>query len=164
MITRVNLMLVPKPLYTGVALFTLPSFSAVPGVVSAARTALEEVLSAFEFMDASSMRLLREGMPHLVAPFGSAINLSEHEGENEMGLTGNVAVLVEASGACANIEERLQTFVYEHAHDVDNKVVLAITRVRYVLFGMSEKMCQFHLCNYQGRGPLKGGFTNTTSP
>ena len=131
-ITKVSLMLVPKPLFTAVALFTLPSFSALPEVLTAARKELGEILSAFEFMDASSIKLLGEGKPQLLAPFGSAVRLSGHgavteRGEGisgEGGILGEVSVLIAVSGSSSDAEERLQTFVHGHAHDVENKVIL----------------------------------------
>ncbi len=122
-ITKVNLMLAPKPSYTGVALFTLSSFSAVPEVLSAARRDLGEVLSAFEFMDAPSLRLLSEGKPSLLAPFGGAVRLSSNDDYEKEGIPGEVAVLMEVSGA-GDVEERLQKFVSEYASDTEERVLL----------------------------------------
>lgn len=126
-ITKASIMLVPKPLHSAAALITLPSFSQIPTLLSAAKKELTEILSAFEFIDAKSMRALREDSPELMRGGLSSFHLQDAAaaGEATDGISGEVALLVEVSGSEEGVTDRLHAFVMRHVDmDSADKVLL----------------------------------------
>jgi hypothetical protein len=132
-ITKASFSLPAKPVHSSVALLSLPSFSAVAGVLSSARRELGEVLSAFEFIDANSLHMLREHSPHLLKgglgeltlsltspPPSPPLLSSSSLREEGAGIPGEVLVLVEVSGSDARVAERLQHFAMQYIYVDDD--------------------------------------------
>ena len=98
----------------------------------------------------------------MVAPFGSAINLSEHKEEEEeegLGILGDVAVLMEVSPELVHISGSCKP-VYG-AHDVDNKVV-ACNRSAGARYCWISENVPISLMQLSRRGPVKGsGFISS---
>lgn len=125
-ITKASLHLPPKLLYSSVAMITLSSFSEIPGILTAAKSELNEILSAFEFIDARSMRLLGECNPDLLHGGLSQIQLREgDDSSGSGGISGAVLLLLEVSGSEEGVAERLQSFMMRHVDIVKNNVVMA---------------------------------------
>jgi FAD/FMN-containing dehydrogenase len=70
-ITKVALLCPPKPTSVNVALLAVGSFNAALEVLKLARQRLAEVLSAFEFLDETSMQLTLQHIPAARLPFSS---------------------------------------------------------------------------------------------
>ena len=117
-------MLMPKPLHSSVAMINLSSFSEVPGMLAAAKSELSEILSAFEFIDARSMRVLRECNVKLASSELISIQVDK-EGECGDGISGNVVLLIEVSGSEESVSERLQTFMGRKLNLENDSVLIA---------------------------------------
>lgn len=119
-ITRIVLRLVPKPTSSNVIVVKVPSFDYVPKLLKEAKISLNDILSAFEFMDASSIRVVKQIYPNIFSGLSSTIYPKEAEKSN--GIAGEILVLIETSGFCKDSDtNRLYDFI-EHKMISDSNV------------------------------------------
>jgi len=121
-ITKVAISVVSKPKYRSVVLAKLSSFDSVAKALRTARRQLGEALSAFEFMDATSLEAVHVAMPNLMQrvrpeslPARPKYDTNKHTElpPPATGDMGEVVVLIEGTSASSDISERLIQFVAE---------------------------------------------------
>jgi hypothetical protein len=79
-ITQVAIALAPKPTNTAVVWAKLSSFTAVSSLLKKAKAEVGEILSAFEFVDESSLRAMKRISPHLLSKVQpSVLPMKAHE-------------------------------------------------------------------------------------
>lgn len=109
-ITKVVLKLVPKPTSSNVLILKLPSFEYVPRLLKEAKIKLNDILSAFEFMDASCIDAINKVYPTLLQGLSSTIYPQKNE--KSSGISGEILVLIETSGFCKDSDtNRLYDFI-----------------------------------------------------
>ena len=122
-ITKVAIQLVPKPSSTNVILARVASFPQVLSVIATARQDLAELLSAFEYIDMRSIKVLQDCIPQAFNRFkGSGIfrpcivgpesrTVKELRIDN-FGLAGTAYLVIETSGFHREYDlERIQSFI-----------------------------------------------------
>ena len=118
-ITRVRLLLVPRPRYSSLALLRLRRFDCVQEVLSSARLTLGDNIGAFEFFDEASLSAVREAQPQLLRGFSESLpttpdselqqtNIAHvtHAGAGKIpsaGITGGIHVLVQATSSSVDL-------------------------------------------------------------
>ena len=124
-ITKIVLKLVQKPTSSNVILVKVPSFHYVPKLYMEARHKLNDILSAFEFIDASCIDAVKLIYPNLLQGLSSSIlpslNIKQSSSSlSSSGISGEILVLIETSGFCKdNDTERLFNFI-ENTMKSDN--------------------------------------------
>ena len=102
-ITKCIIKCVPRPVYKQSLVLTINAYDQLPTVLMAAKRIMSDALSAFEFIDATSLSLLKEGMPGLIEHVGPLNELASSidvptSSEEAVGISGKVAILLECTG------------------------------------------------------------------
>lgn len=104
-ITKISILVPPKPKSINVALLKLKDFNEVLKLYKHAKQDLGEILSAFEFFDSSCLTLVKKHLPHIYDP------LSSSEEETNVGQQ-SFYVLIETSGSNkSHDDEKLNDFL-----------------------------------------------------
>lgn len=121
-VTRVSLLVAPRPQAVHLAFLACPTFGAVQGVLKAAKKQLSEILSAFEFMDRQAFELVlthldgvRNPLPQAETPFYLLVETSgSHQGHDREKLDLFLESVMEdalvADGAVAQDQAQLASF------------------------------------------------------
>jgi len=115
-ITKIVLKLVPKPTSSNVLVMKVPSFDYVPKLLKEAKVKLNDILSAFEFMDASCINAVKKVYPNLLHGLSSTMYPIDNDDMNTTtGISGEILVLIETSGFCKDSDTtRLYDFIEQN--------------------------------------------------
>jgi FAD/FMN-containing dehydrogenase len=126
-ITKVSMLLAPKPTSVKLAFLRCDSFDKVIEVFARAKTALGEILSAYEFMDSSSMEMVLQHLPAARFPLGEK---------------GPFYILIETSGSNDEHDEaKFNSFLEEIVGEVADDGVLAQDLTQYDLIWSLRESC-----------------------
>lgn len=144
-VTKVALRLAVTPKSSSVVFAKVKQFSAVPSVLQAARELLGANMSAFEFMDSRSIGAIRKVASHLLTRVTPTVLPDEHttNSDNDNGLPGEVAVLIEATGSDPETDAmKLDKFVSKLVEDglVEDAVLSADKAQEQALWLLREQV------------------------
>ena len=115
-ITKIVLKLVTKPTSSNVIVIKVPSFDHVPKLLKEAKVKLNDILSAFEFMDASCINAVKKVYPNLLQGLSPTMYpIDNDDMTTTTGISGEILVLIETSGFCKDSDTtRLYEFIEQN--------------------------------------------------